>query len=204
VLLNIHPSNPNIREVNYVCECLRGGGVVICPTDTVYAFTCDITRSRAAERIARLKNIALEKANFSLLCHDFAHLSDFCKPIPNGIYKLMRRTLPGPFTFILDANNNVPKIFKSRKKTIGIRVPANNIVRDIVKELGNPLMSASVHNEEDNILDYITDPELIHEKYKKLVDIVIDGGPGHTEASTVVDCTSGETVILRQGLGIIE
>ena len=204
MLLKIHPNNPNIREVAYVCECLRDGGVVICPTDTVYGFTCDITKPKAVERVARLKNITVEKANFSFICYDLSHLSDYCKPINNTVYKLMRKVLPGPFTFILEANNNVPKIFKSRKKNVGIRVPDNNIARAIVKELSNPILSASVHNEDDEILEYITEPELIHEKYNKLVDIVIDGGPSETEGSTVVDCTTGEPVIIRQGIGVTE
>lgn len=204
MLLKIHPDNPNIREVAYVAECLRDGGVVICPTDTVYGFTCDISKPKAVERIARLKNIKVEKANFSVICYDLSHLSDYCKPLDNTVYKLMRKALPGPFTFILDASGNVPKIFKSRKKSIGIRVPDNNIAREIVKELGNPLINASVHDEENEILEYITDPQDIHEKYHKLVDIVIDGGASEKEGSTVIDCTNGPMHIIRQGLGIAD
>jgi tRNA threonylcarbamoyl adenosine modification protein (Sua5/YciO/YrdC/YwlC family) len=204
MLLKIHPKNPNIREIAWVVECLRDGGVVICPTDTVYGFTCDMTKPKAVERIARLKGIAVEKANFSFICSDLRHLADHCKPIDNPVYKLMRKVLPGPFTFILEANNNVPKIFKSRKKTVGIRVPDNNIAHSIVMELGNPLLNASVHNEDDEILEYITDPEVIHEKFSKLVDIVIDGGPSNTEGSTIIDCTDNVPVITRQGLGLVE
>lgn len=202
MLLKIHPSNPNIREVAYVSERLRDGAVAISPTDTVYGFACDILKPRAVERIARLKGIAIEKTNFSFLCSDLSHLSDYSKPIDNRVYKLMRKLLPGPFTFILNANNNVPKIFMHRKKTIGIRVPENNIAQAIIKELGNPVMIASVHNEGDEIMEYLTEPQLIFEKFQKHVDIVIDGGPGHTSASTVIDCTGAEPVLLRQGIGI--
>ncbi|HOH83981.1 MAG TPA: L-threonylcarbamoyladenylate synthase [Bacteroidales bacterium] len=203
MLLKIHPQNPSDRQIKMAVECLAGGGIVVYPTDTVYGVACDIYKPKALERIARLKNINLEKANFSFICYDLSTLSEYTRPISNTVYKLMRKSLPGPFTYILEANNNVPKIFHSKKRTIGIRVPDNNIARELVRHLGNPLASTSIHDE-DEIIEYTTDPELIHEKFHKLVDMVIDGGYGDNEASTVIDCTSGDPVLVRQGKGIIE
>ena len=203
MLIKIYPENPNERQLNTVVDCLNNSGIVIYPTDTVYGLGCNIYNPKAIERIARLKGINMEKANFSFICYDLSHLSEYCKPIPNNIYRLMRKALPGPFTFILEANNNVPKIFHSKKRTIGIRVPNNNIVREMVRMLGNPIMSTSIHDD-DVIVEYTTDPELIHENFIRQVDIVIDGGYGDNEASTVVDCTSGEAVLVRQGKGILE
>lgn len=200
MLLHIHPDNPNPRLMQQVIECLRDGGVVIYPTDTVYGMGCDIFKLRSIERIAKIKGIDPEKANFSIICSDLSHLSDFTKPIDTRVYKVMRKALPGPFTFILEANGNIPKIFKARKKTIGIRIPNNNIALEIVKQLGNPIVNTSI-NHEDNIIQYTTDPEEIYEKFNKTVDIVIAGGYGHTEASTVVDCSAGEFTIIREGLG---
>lgn len=203
MLLHIHPDNPNPRLMKQVIECLRDGGVVIYPTDTVYGMGCDIFKQRSIERIAKLKGIDPEKANFSIICSDLSHLSDFTKPIDTRVYKVIRKALPGPFTFILEANGNVPKIFKARKKTIGIRIPNNNIALEIVKQLGNPIVNTSI-NHEDSIIKYTTDPEDIYEKFNKTVDIVIDGGYGHTEASTVVDCSAGEFTIIREGLGDLD
>ncbi len=203
MLLRINPNKPNFDEIAQVVKCLRDGGVVIYPTDTVYGMGCDINKQRAVERICKLKNIHPEKANFSFICSDLSHLSDFTKPIDTATYKLMKKALPGPFTFILEANNSVPKLFRNNKKTVGIRIPDNNICLEIVKQLGSPILSTSIHDE-DEIIEYTTDPEMIHEKYKNLVDIVIAGGFGHVEASTVIDCTSGEPEILRQGLGVLE
>lgn len=203
MLLKIHPQNPNPREINRVIECLASGGIIIYPTDTVYGMGCDIHKPKAVERICNIKGIDCEKANFSFICHDLSHLADFTKPISTSVYKVMRKTLPGPFTFILEANANVPKIFKSRKKTVGIRIPDNAICLELVKRLGNPIMSTSVHDD-DKIVDYTTDPEQIHDRYKKLVDIVIDGGMGNNQPSTVLDCTNGGFTILRQGLGVLE
>ena len=177
MLLKIHPQNPSDRQIKMAVECLAGGGIVVYPTDTVYGVACDIYKPKALERIARLKNINLEKANFSFICYDLSTLSEYTRPISNTVYKLMRKSLPGPFTYILEANNNVPKIFHSKKRTIGIRVPDNNIARELVRHLGNPLASTSIHDE-DEIIEYTTDPELIHEKFHKLVDMVIDGGYG--------------------------
>jgi tRNA threonylcarbamoyl adenosine modification protein (Sua5/YciO/YrdC/YwlC family) len=203
MLIKIYPENPNFREIHQVVECLKNGGIVIYPTDTVYGIGCDIFQHKAVERIAQIKGIKLDKANFSFICYDLSHISDFTKQISNPIYKLMKRTLPGPFTFILNSSNNVPRLFESKKKTVGIRIPDNMIARQIVNELGNPIMSTSVKGDGVNI-ESTTDPELIHEMYKDLVDIVIDGGIGGSETSTIVDCTEDEYKITRQGKGIIE
>jgi tRNA threonylcarbamoyl adenosine modification protein (Sua5/YciO/YrdC/YwlC family) len=186
-----------------VVDILREGGVIIYPTDTIYGLGCDITHPKAIDRIAHLKGIKAEKAQFSFIVYDLSHLSDYTKPINNTVYKLMKRHLPGPFTFILEANNNVPKILKTKKKTVGIRIPDNPIIREIVRELGNPILNTSVHSG-DVILEYNTDPELIHEEMGHLVDIVIDGGFGNNIASTVVDCTGPEPMVLREGLGVLE
>lgn len=203
MLINIHPDNPDPRKVKQVIECLLAGGVIIYPTDSVYSIGCDLNNSKAVERVARIKGIQLKDANFSLVCRDLSHLSEYCKPIENNIYKLMKRALPGPYTFILNANNNVPKIFKSKKKTIGIRVPDHPVSLAIVTAMGSPLVATSVHDD-DEILEYMTDPELIHERYEDLVDMVIHGGIGNMEASTVFDCTSGMPELVREGRGPIE
>ncbi|MBI3503123.1 MAG: threonylcarbamoyl-AMP synthase [Bacteroidetes bacterium] len=204
MLLKITPAEPEEEKIRIVRECLLDDGVVIYPTDTVYGIGCHIHKPKAIEQICRIKGIRVEKANFSFIFSDLSHLSDFTKPVDNSIYKVMRKALPGPFTFILHANSEIPKIFRSRKKTIGIRVPDNSICRKIVKQLESPLMNSSLHDEEDEIAEYLNDPEKIYEKYHKLVDIVIDGGYGNLTASTVVDCSEGRINILRQGLGIIE
>ncbi len=202
MLLKIYPENPNPKHVRLVVECLMDGGIIIYPTDTIYGLGCDIFKAKAIERIANLKGIKAEKANFSFICNDLSQLSDFTKPIPNSIFKLMKSNLPGPFTFILNASNNVPKLIQSKKKTVGIRIPDNLIPIEIVKELGNPIMSTSIHDD-DKIIEYTTDPELIYEKYSKLVDIVIDGGYGDNEPSTIVDCTEDEPVVVREGKGVL-
>ncbi|MEN8137048.1 MAG: L-threonylcarbamoyladenylate synthase [Bacteroidota bacterium] len=201
-IVKIYPENPNQREIEKVVNVLRKGGVIIYPTDTIYGLGCDITKNKAMERVARIRGVKLAKSNFSFVCHDLSHLSDYTKQIDNSTYKLLKRTLPGPFTYILDGNNNLPKVFKA-KKTVGIRVPDNNIARELVRELGNPIVSTSIHDE-DEIIEYTTDPELIAEKYDKLVDIVIDGGYGMNVASTIVDLTGGEIEIVREGLGDVE
>jgi tRNA threonylcarbamoyl adenosine modification protein (Sua5/YciO/YrdC/YwlC family) len=200
MLLRIHPENPSERQIKTVVECLNDGGVIIFPTDTIYAMGCDIFKPRAIDRISRIKGVKAEKANFSFLCHDLSHLSDYSKPIHNDVFKLMKRTLPGPFTYILEASNNVPKILHRKKKTVGIRVPDNNIITEIIRQLGNPVMSTSIRDE-DEIIEYTTDPELIHEKFENLVDIVIDGGYGDNEPSTIIDCTGDEIFIVREGKG---
>ena len=200
MLLKIHPETPDPRRIHGVVELLQKGGVIIYPTDTVYAIGCDIFNAKAIERVARIKKIDPDKAHFSFVCHDLSHLADFTNPLDNNIFKILKRNLPGPFTFILEANSEVPKRFRKNKKTVGIRVPDNNIAREIVRQLGRPIISTSLIADDD-ILEYFTDPELIHEKYVKLVDAVIDGGIGNLEPSTVVDCTGSEIEIIRQGLG---
>ena len=203
MLLEVHPDNPEKRKIDQIISILKKGGVIIYPTDTVYSMACDLTNRKAVERMAKIKGVKLEKANFSLICSDLSNISDYTVQFGNNIYKLMKRALPGPYTFILNANNSVPKLFKSKKKTIGIRVPNNIIAQTLVEELGNPLISTSVHDD-DEILDYITDPELIHDKYEKLIDVIIDGGYGNNEASTIIDCTSNEPEVLREGIGSLE
>ncbi len=200
MLIKLYKDNTNHNDIIKVVEVLRRGGIVIYPTDSVYGLGCDIKNHKAAEKIAKLKGIKLEKANFSFIFNDLSHLSDYTRPINNNIFKIMKRNLPGPFTFILEANNNVPKIFKSKKKTIGIRIPDNNIILEIIKELGNPIMTTSVHDD-DEIIEYTTDPELIYENFQNKVDIVVDGGYGNNIASTVVNCVDNEIEIIRQGAG---
>jgi len=200
MLIRMYNENPKLNYILSIVEILRNDGVIIFPTDTIYGIGCDITKPKAIERVARIKNIKPEKADFSFLFYDLSHISDYCKPIPNPIFKLMKKNLPGPFTFILNANSNIPKLFRSSKKSIGIRVPDNNIIREIIKELGNPILTTSVRDE-DQILEYTTDPELIHEKYGDRVDLVVDGGAGGNKPSTVLDCTKGEPLLIREGKG---
>lgn len=200
MFLDIHPDNPNPRNIAKVIDCLKSGGVIIYPTDTVYGLGCDISHHRAVEKVAQIKGISLDKANFSFICSTLSHLSDYTKPLSNSTFKMMKRNLPGPFTFILNANGTVPKIFKNKKKTVGIRVPDNNICQEIISKLGNPIVSTSIHDEDD-IIEYTTDPELIYEKYGHQVDIVINGGFGNNVPSTVIDCTNDDFEVLRQGIG---
>lgn len=203
MLVRIYPDNPDERKIRQVIECVLDGGVIIYPTDSVYAIGCDLTRQKSVERVAKIKGTEMKKANFSLVCRDLSHLSEYCKPLENPIYKMMKRVLPGPYTFILNANNNVPKIFKNKKKTIGIRVPDNPIAQALVGALGHPLIATSVLDD-DEVLEYTTDPELIYERYQDLVDMVVDGGMGNNEASTVLDCTSGFPEVIRLGRGPVE
>lgn len=203
MLIKIYPNNPNEKQLAEVVACLRNGGIIIYPTDTVYGLGCDIYQAKAIEKLCKIRNINPEKANLSFICADLSHLSDFVKPIDNAVFRVLKDALPGPFTFILNANNKVPKLMHSNKKTVGIRVPDNDIARSIVKLLGNPIVSTSIHDD-DEVVEYSTDPELIYEKYKDLVDMVIDGGYGELQASTVVDYTSDEPVIVRQGKGDFE
>ena len=200
MLLTVHPDNPGDRHLALITECLKDGGIIIYPSDTIYGLGCDITKIRAVDRIAQLKGIRREKANFSFVCQSLSHLADFTRPIPNPVYKLMRRALPGPFTFILNANNNVPHFFQSKKNTVGIRIPDHKVPVLIVEKLGNPIMTTSIHDPADPA-DYLTDPELIYEDYSGLVDIVIDSGPGGNVPSTVVDCTGEEPLVIREGKG---
>jgi tRNA threonylcarbamoyl adenosine modification protein (Sua5/YciO/YrdC/YwlC family) len=201
--LKIHPQNPESRNLDRVVECLKNGGVVIYPTDTVYGIGCDIYNSRAVERIAKIKGLDPRKTNFSFICYDLSHLSDFTKPIDTALYRIMKKALPGPFTFILKANKNVPKLFEGKKKTVGIRVPDNSIIRAVVKHLGNPVLTTSLHSE-DQLSGYITDPEIINDKFGNLVDVVIDGGYGNNRPSTIIDCSNGEMKIIRRGIGDVD
>lgn len=200
MLIRLYEENTDQRRILQIVEVLQKGGIIIFPTDTVYSIGCDITKEKAVEKIAQMKGIKIEKSQFSFICHDLSHLSDYARPISNNIFKLMKRNLPGPFTFILEANNNVPRYFKGKKKTVGIRVPDNNIIREIVRELGNPIFSSSVHDK-DEIIGYTTDPELIHDDWGEKVDIVIDGGYSGNEVSTIIDCTNNEIIIIREGKG---
>jgi tRNA threonylcarbamoyl adenosine modification protein (Sua5/YciO/YrdC/YwlC family) len=203
MLLKIHPETPGQRQVQKAVDLLRNGSVLVFPTDTVYGLGCDVYNNKAVERVARIKGIHIEKANFSFICHSLSQLTEYAKHVNNPTFKLMKQCLPGPFTFILEASSNVPRIFRSRKKTIGIRIPDNLIITGIVKELGNAVLTTSIHDE-DVVLDYTTDPELIYDHYKNLVDAVIDGGYGNNEPSTVIDCTGPVPFIARQGIGIVE
>jgi tRNA threonylcarbamoyl adenosine modification protein (Sua5/YciO/YrdC/YwlC family) len=203
MLIRIYPENPNPKAIEQVVQVLKKGGLIIYPTDTVYGLGCDITNHKAIEAVARIRNIKPEKANFSFICHDLSNLSDYTKPIDNAVFRVLKKALPGPFTFILNASGNVPKLLSSNKKTVGIRVPDNDIAREIVKQLGNPILSTSI-KDDDDIIEYSTDPELIHEKYENLVDLVIDGGYGGNIASTVVDVTSGGFEVIREGKGELE
>jgi tRNA threonylcarbamoyl adenosine modification protein (Sua5/YciO/YrdC/YwlC family) len=200
--IKIYSKNPNPKDIKRVVEVIRKGGVIIYPSDTVYALGCDIKNTRALERVAKLKGVKLEKANFSFVCESLSNLSDYVKQIDSSTFKLLKRALPGPYTFILPGNNNLPTVFK-KKKEVGIRVPDNSIVQAIVHELGNPIISTSIHDE-DEVIEYTTDPELIYEKWNKLVDIVIDGGYGDNVPSTVIDLTGDEPVLVREGKGSLD
>lgn len=197
-MIKLYEENPNPREVAKVIEILRDGGLIIYPTDTVYAMGCDALNVRAIEKICKLKGINPQKSNLSIICYDLSNISEYAK-VSNSVFKLMKKNLPGAFTFILPATGSLPKIYKNRKE-VGIRVPDNNIIRTLVSELGNPILTTSLHDEDD-ILEYPTDPELIEEEYGELVDLVIDGGYGGLEPSTVVDCTDDDVNIIRQGKG---
>ena len=200
MILKIYSENPSTKEIEKVVTVLRDGGTVVYPTDTLYGVGCDALNTRAVEKLCSLKGVDPKKSNLSIICNDLSNISEYAK-VDTPIFKMMRRNLPGPFTFILPTTSSLPKIYKN-KKTVGIRVPDNNIVREIVKQLGNPVLNMSVKDDSDEI-EYTTDPELIHEKWEHVAEIVIDGGTGGIEPSTVVDCTSGEPVIIRQGKGVL-
>lgn len=201
-LIRIHPDNPDRRKVEQVVDILKSGGVIIYPTDTVYGMGCDIFNQKAIERILRIKGVRLKDANLSFICYDLSHISEYARHLSNPVFKVMKKALPGPFTFILESSSRVPKILHTNKKTVGIRVPDHNIPREIVNLLGNPIITTSIHDE-DEVVEYSTDPSLIFEKYENLVDAVIDGGYGNNVPSTVVDCTGEEFEIIREGLGDI-
>ncbi|KPM33531.1 Sua5/YciO/YrdC/YwlC family protein [Croceitalea dokdonensis DOKDO 023] len=200
--IRIYEDNPSQKEIDRVVQVLRNGGLVIYPTDTVYGLGCDITKSKALEKIARLKGIKLQKANWSFICHDLSNLSDYVRQIDSTTFKILKRALPGPYTFILPGNNNLPKDFKKRK-TVGIRVPDNAIAQRLVATLGNPIVSTSIRDDDD-VLEYTTDPELIFEKWQHVVDVVIDGGYGDNMASTVIDLSGYEPEIVREGKGSLD
>ncbi|MFQ3297471.1 MAG: tRNA threonylcarbamoyl adenosine modification protein (Sua5/YciO/YrdC/YwlC family) [Urechidicola sp.] len=199
--IKLYNENPNPKEIAKVVKVLQSGGLVIYPTDTIYGLGCDITKTKSLEKIAKIKGVQLEKANLSFICNDLSHLSDYVKQLDSATFKILKRALPGPYTFILPGSNNLPKVFK-KKKTVGIRIPDNNIIRTLVAELGNPIVSTSIRDEDD-VLEYTTDPELIFEKWQGLVDVVIDGGYGDNEPSTVIDLTE-EPAVIREGKGSLD
>lgn len=201
MLIKIYPENPNPREIKKITQIIEDGGVVIYPTDTIYGIGCDISQPKAVARLAKIQGLDMDKAFFSFIFNDLSQISEYTKPMSNPAFKLLKRNVPGAFTFIFEANNNIPKLFKTRRKTVGIRVPDNNIIRSIVAELGRPLLSSSVHDVEDDVTEYITDPELIHERYGNVVDAVIDGGYGDNQPSTVIDCTTDDFEVIREGKG---
>ena len=203
MLVEILPNNPDSRLIKQAVDLLEDGQILIVPTDTVYALVCDLHNKKALSKMAQMKGKKLSKVNFSILCEDLSHLSEFVKPLDRPTYKLLRHHLPGPFTFILTANNDVPKLFDSKKKEIGLRVPDNGIIKELITTLGHPLAATSLHDEEDTLLDYFVDPYQIYERYdgNNSIGMIIDGGIGHLEASTIVDCTGNEVEIVRQGLG---
>jgi len=203
MLVRIYDNNPNEKSIQQVVDVLKKGGVIIYPTDTVYGIGCDITNQKAIEKVCEIRGLKADKANLSFICYDLTDISLYTKPFDTTVFRVLKKALPGPFTFIFNASSQVPKLLSSKKKTVGIRVPDNNIVREIVRVLGNPIVTASIRDEDD-ILEYSTDPELIHEKYENLVDLVIDGGYGDNVASTVVDLTEGEFEVIRAGKGNLE
>lgn len=202
MLVRLFEDNPNEREILKIVEVLKDGGVIIYPTDTIYAIGCDINHAKAVQRVCQLKGVKPEKANFSMICRDLSNIATYAK-VSNEVFKVMKRNLPGPFTFVLPATTKLPNVLMNRRKTIGIRIPDNYIVKAIVETLGNPLLTTSV-KADDEVVEYMTDPELIHERYEKLVDLVVDGGAGQNIASTVVDCTGEAIEVIRQGIGILE
>ncbi|HLP74855.1 MAG TPA: L-threonylcarbamoyladenylate synthase [Bacteroidales bacterium] len=203
MLVRLYNENPNSKKLRQVVDVLEEGGIIIYPTDTVYAMGCSIYAKKAIDRLAQFKGLNPGNPDLSFIFHDMSQLSEYTVIHDNRLFKLLKRNLPGPFTFIVQANNQIPKLFTGKKKTVGIRIPDNNIIREIVKDLGKPVITTSIHDSDD-VVEYITDPELIHEKFKDFVDVVIDGGYGSNEASTIVDCTGDEIQIVRQGLGILE
>ncbi len=203
MLIKIYNDNPNQKQIRRVVDLLEQGGIIIYPTDTVYAMGCDIKATKSIDRIATFKGLNPKNPELSLIFHDMSQLSEYTIIRDNNIFKLLKRNLPGPFTFIVPANNQIPRLFKNKKKTVGIRIPDNNIILEIVRELGRPVITTSIHDP-DELIEYTTDPELIFEKYRDFADAVIDGGYGHNEPSTIVDCTGDEIEIVRQGMGILE
>lgn len=204
MLLEIHPDNPSPRHIKQVIEVLNDGGVIIFPTDTIYGIGCDVKNPKAFEKLCRIRGVKPSKANFSFLLNDLAHISEYTRPFERNVFKLLKASLPGPFTFILPASNMVPTLFRNNKKSIGIRVPDNKIISALTQELGGPLVSASLRDDMDTIAEYLTDPLEINDRFGDLVDLVIDGGVGKNVASTVIDCTGDEPVVIREGLGVVK
>ena len=204
MLVEINPRNIDSRLITQAVEVLKKGGLIIFPTDTVYSMGCDLRNKKALENLAKFKGIKLSKANFSIICHDLSNLSEYVKHIDRPTFKLLKHSFPGPFTFIMNATSEVTKIFDTNKKEIGIRIPDNAIILEIVEKLGNPIATTSLHNDEDTFLDYFADPYAIYEKYEESVEMIIDGGAGNLKASTIVDCTGDVAKIIRQGAGIID
>lgn len=202
-LLRIHEQNPEMRKIGKVVDILRNGGVVIYPTDTVYGIGCDLHNKKGIEKLVRLLGLNPNKLKLSFICHDLSEVAHYIRPISTHVFKILKRALPGPYTFLLDANNEVPKILNISKKIVGVRIPQNSISRTIVEELGNPIISASI-KDEDEVVEYTADPEIIFERYKKLVDVVVDGGLSGVDPSTVVDLTTGEINLVRQGIGSLD
>ena len=203
MLIRLYSENPNQKNIRKIVDLLENGGIIIYPTDTVYAMGCDIRATKAIEKIARFKGLNPKNPELSLIFHDMSQLSEYTIIRDNTIFKLLKRNLPGPFTFIVQANNQIPKLFKNKKKTVGIRIPDNNLILELVRELGRPIITTSIHDQ-DEVIEYTTDPELIYEKFRDFTDAVIDGGFGKNEASTIVDCTGEEIEIVRQGLGVLD
>ncbi|WP_323758564.1 L-threonylcarbamoyladenylate synthase [Roseivirga sp.] len=200
-LIRVYPENPEQEKIDYIVSVLRDGGVIIYPTDTVYGIGCDFSNTKAVERVCKIKNV--KPQNLSFICYDLSEISEYVKQLSTPVFKVMKKLLPGPYTFILNSNSSVPKILNAKKKTVGIRVPNNSIPRLLVKELGRPIITSSIQGEDD-VIEYSTDPSLIFEKYENLVDIVIDGGYGGNVPSTVIDCSNDQFEIIREGLGEIE
>ena len=203
MLLEVNPNNIDDRKIAEIVSVIRRGGLVVIPTDSVYAICCDLLNKKALNNMAKLKGVKLSKANFSIICKDLSSLSDYTKHVSRPVYKVLNKSLPGPFTYILNASNQIPKLFDSKKKTVGIRIPDNKIVLETIESLGNPIAVTSVHDE-DEILDYTTDPNAIYERYENDVELIVDGGFGNNEASTVVDCSNDNFEIIRQGIGDLD
>ena len=203
MFIRIYPENPNNKKIRIVADVLEQGGIIIYPTDTVYAMGCSIKAAKAIEKIAQFKGLNPLNPDLSIIFHDMSQLSEYTIIHNNNIFKLLKRNLPGPFTFIVPANSQIPKLFRNKKKTVGVRIPDNNIVLELVRELGTPIITTSIHDQ-DEVIEYTTDPELIYEKFRDFADVVVDGGFGRNEASTIVDCTGEEIMIVRQGLGKLE
>jgi tRNA threonylcarbamoyl adenosine modification protein (Sua5/YciO/YrdC/YwlC family) len=204
MIIEIHADSIDKRLINQAVDILKSGGIIVFPTDTVYAMGCDLYNKKALTKLAKLKDVKLSKANFAIICPDLSHLSEYVKQIDRSTFKLLKHNLPGPFTFILTATNEVQRLFESNRKEIGIRIPNNNIILELANKLGNPIATSSLHNDQDELLDYFVDPYAIYEQLDDQIDLIIDGGPGKLEASTIIDCTSGEPVVIRQGVGQLE